>query len=196
MISVLHHHYMEKCMVMSIKRFRNLLLLLLVMIPLLGCAAFSYSTGMVNILNPRLTPTVVQISPGPGRSSSDGSQNQEELLIYLYSQANPAVVNITIYQQVQQEMVPVGTGSGFVYDDKGRIVTNAHVVQDAEQVDVTFSNGLIQSAKIIGIDLNSDLAIIQVDPFAIFMATSLEAMLKSKRTDSPKVIVGSVLRSL
>ena len=163
MISVLHHHYMEKCMVMSIKRFRNLLLLLLVMIPLLGCAAFSYSTGMVNILNPRLTPTVVQISPGPGRSSSDGSQNQEELLIYLYSQANPAVVNITIYQQVQQEMVPVGTGSGFVYDDKGRIVTNAHVVQDAEQVDVTFSNGLIQSAKIIGIDLNSDLAIIQVD---------------------------------
>lgn len=60
-------------------------------------------------------------------------------------------------------MVPVGTGSGFVYDDKGRIVTNAHVVQDAEQVDVTFSNGLIQKAKIIGIDLNSDLAIIQVD---------------------------------
>jgi 2-alkenal reductase len=72
-------------------------------------------------------------------------------------------VNIIIYKQVEQEIVPVGTGSGFVFDGKGRIVTNAHVVQGAEQVDVAFSNGSIRSAETIGMDRNSDLAVLQVD---------------------------------
>jgi len=133
------------------------------MAPLLGCSAFSYSTQAINSLNPRLTPTPFPISPPPDLFSTGTPQVEEDLLINLYRQSSPAVVNITVYQQVQQVMVPVGTGSGFVFDDKGRIVTNAHVVQDSEQLDVTFSNGLIRSAETIGIDRNSDLAIIQVD---------------------------------
>ena len=153
---------MKEVPFMRSKPFRTLLLLLLAAIPLFGCAAFSYSTRKANSFNPNLTPNTIQISPAPEKSYSSSSQDQEDLLINLYRQANPAVVNITIYQQVQQEIVPVGAGSGFVFDANGRIVTNAHVVQDAEQMDVTFSNGLIQSAETIGIDQNSDLAVIQV----------------------------------
>lgn len=148
---------------MNIKQFRNSILFVLAMTPLLGCAAFTNTTKSVNNLYPNLLPTATQTSPVQGKSSYTDPQNQEDLLINLYNQANPAVVNITVYQQAPQGIMPLGTGSGFVFDDKGRIVTNAHVVQDAVQMDVTFSNGLIQKAKIIGIDLNSDLAIIQVD---------------------------------
>jgi len=148
---------------MNTKQFRNSILLVLAMTPLLGCAAFTYTTKSINNLNPNLTPTTTQTLPVQGKSNSVNPQNQEDLLINLYNQANPAVVNITVYQQSPQGIVPVGTGSGFVFDDKGRIVTNAHVVQDAEQLDVTFFDGQIQSAETIGVDRNSDLAVIQVD---------------------------------
>lgn len=148
---------------MNIKQFRNSILLVLAMTLLLGCAAFTYTTKSINNLNPNLTPTATQTLPVQGKSSSANPQNQEDLLINLYNQTNPAVVNITVYQQTPQGIVPVGTGSGFVFDDKGRIVTNAHVVQDAEQLDVTFSDGQIQSAETIGVDRNSDLAVIQVE---------------------------------
>jgi 2-alkenal reductase len=133
------------------------------MTPLLGCAAFTYTTKSINNLNPNLTPTTTQTLPVQGKSNSVNPQNQEDILINLYNQANPSVVNITVYQQSPQGIVPGGTGSGFVFDDKGRIVTNAHVVQDAEQLDVTFSDGQIQSAETIGVDRNSDLAVIQVE---------------------------------
>lgn len=148
---------------MNIKQIRNSILFFIAITPLLGCAAFTYTAKSVNNLNPTLTPTATQTSPVQGKPSPDNLQNQEDLLINLYNQANPAVVNITVYQQAQQGIVPVGTGSGFVFDDKGRIVTNAHVVQDAEQLDVTFSDGQIQPAETIGIDRNSDLAVIQVE---------------------------------
>jgi len=145
------------------RRFRNLVLLVFGMFPLIGCATFNYSSQVIQkTLDLRLTPTAIQMSTPPGQIFTDTSKNEEDLLINLYRQTNPSIVNITIYQQVQQEMIPVGAGSGFVYDDLGRIVTNAHVVQDAEQVDVTFSNGMIRSAKTIGVDRNSDLAVIQV----------------------------------
>src|SRR5204862_2748314 len=52
-------------------------------------------------------------------------------------------------------------GSGFVYDNAGHVVTNAHVVQGADQVELTFSDGNILRAKVLGIDLDSDLAVLQ-----------------------------------
>jgi 2-alkenal reductase len=57
----------------------------------------------------------------------------------------------------------MGQGSGFLYDSDGHFVTNAHVVDGAEQVEVTFSDGTIQPARIVGQDLHSDLAVVKVD---------------------------------
>ncbi len=56
-----------------------------------------------------------------------------------------------------------GVGSGFVYDNKGHIVTNNHVVEDAEKIEVIFSDGVELKAKLIGTDKKSDIAVIQVE---------------------------------
>jgi S1-C subfamily serine protease len=59
-------------------------------------------------------------------------------------------------------------GSGFVYDDQGHIVTNDHVVNGAKIVDVTFVDGNTYTAKVIGTDPSSDLAVLQIiDNFSI-----------------------------
>ena len=88
---------------------------------------------------------------------------EQSALVDLYARANPSVVNITIYGEQNGQVVPLGQGSGFVNDHEGHIVTNAHVVDSAEQVEVTFSDGTILSADIVGGDLNSDLAVVKVE---------------------------------
>jgi serine protease Do len=56
-----------------------------------------------------------------------------------------------------------GVGSGFVYDDKGHIVTNNHVVEDAEKIEVKFSDGVEVKATVVGTDKQSDIAVIKVE---------------------------------
>jgi 2-alkenal reductase len=79
----------------------------------------------------------------------------EDRLIQLYQQANPAVVYIIAE--------PIGSGSGFVYDDQGHIVTNDHVVEGARSLEVVFASGERRAATLVGTDLDADLAVIQVD---------------------------------
>jgi 2-alkenal reductase len=62
--------------------------------------------------------------------------------------------------------MPQGIGSGFVYDNQGRIITNNHVVQDADELRVTFRDGTTVPAQLLGRDEPNDLAVIQVDPNA------------------------------
>ena len=88
--------------------------------------------------------------------------DEQSTLIELYQRVNPSVVNITIYASQSGQVVPLSQGSGFVFDDQGHVVTNAHVVQDAEQIDVTFSDGTVLSGEVLGVDLNSDLAVLKV----------------------------------
>jgi S1-C subfamily serine protease len=87
---------------------------------------------------------------------------EKNSLVEIYAQTNPSVVNVTIYSDQGGLVFPVGQGSGFVFDDQGHIVTNAHVVHGAEQVEITFADGSIRSAEVIGEDLNSDLAVVKV----------------------------------
>jgi len=56
-----------------------------------------------------------------------------------------------------------GVGSGFVYDDKGHILTNNHVVEGAEKISVTFHDGIEMPATVVGADEKSDVAVIKVD---------------------------------
>jgi 2-alkenal reductase len=89
---------------------------------------------------------------------------EDETLVQLYARVNPSVVNITIYTNVDQGgMLPASQGSGFVYDPEGYVVTNAHVVHGSDQIEVTFADGLIRKATLVGLDLNSDLAVVQVE---------------------------------
>jgi 2-alkenal reductase len=79
----------------------------------------------------------------------------EERLIELYRGANPSVVFIIARN--------LGSGSGFVYDDQGHIVTNHHVVEGARDLEVVFATGDRLPASVVGIDVDGDLAVIKVD---------------------------------
>jgi 2-alkenal reductase len=84
----------------------------------------------------------------------------EQILIDLYKQYNPAVVHIFV---VGEFGVNLGSGSGFVYDEAGHIITNNHVVADADNLEVAFADGARQSAAVVGTDVDSDLAVIKVE---------------------------------
>ena len=85
----------------------------------------------------------------------------------IYSTSLPSIVIIKVRQTVPgffQNQERTGQGSGFIWDTEGNIVTNYHVVASASIVDVEFADGSQYSASVIGLDPNSDLAIIKVNP--------------------------------
>ncbi len=88
------------------------------------------------------------------------------LLTNVYERVTPSVVNIDVtISEVNTETFSLdsASGSGFVYDSNGHIVTNAHVVNDADEIFVTFHDGFVAQAQLVGFDLYSDLAVIRVD---------------------------------
>jgi 2-alkenal reductase len=89
------------------------------------------------------------------------SPNLEEVgLSQVYQSVVGSVVNVT----VAGNRAPLGTGSGFVIDTDGHIVTNNHVVEDADYIEVSFVTGLRVEAELVGRDPGSDLAVVRVDP--------------------------------
>ena len=85
----------------------------------------------------------------------------------IYTTSLPSIVHIKVRQTVPgffQNQERTGQGSGFIWDTEGNIVTNYHVVASASIVDVEFADGSQYSASVIGLDPNSDLAIIKVNP--------------------------------
>ncbi|HEY0493581.1 MAG TPA: trypsin-like peptidase domain-containing protein [Candidatus Dormibacteraeota bacterium] len=80
----------------------------------------------------------------------------------IYAQASLGVVTITTQVQGRFGSSGQGTGSGLVVNAAGDIVTNAHVVSGAQQMQVTFSNGQTASATLVGINSGADLAVIHV----------------------------------
>jgi len=79
-----------------------------------------------------------------------------------------SVVNIAVttlaYDFFMNPVPQEGTGSGFVYDTEGHIVTNWHVIQDADEIQVAFADGTTLEAEMVGSDPANDLAVIKVDP--------------------------------
>lgn len=88
-------------------------------------------------------------------------------LTALYEQVNPGVVSIVVTKQgplsLQGQLIPQqGSGSGFIYDRR-HIVTNNHVVEDADDVEVVFFDGERREGSVVGTDVYSDLAVVRVD---------------------------------
>jgi S1-C subfamily serine protease len=104
-------------------------------------------------------------------SSSDDRLSAQEI----FDRAAPGVVYVRA-QSVQTAAasafeagggsgeLAVSTGSGFVLDDEGRIVTNAHIVSGVTDVQVTFANGQTVAAQVLGKDEETDLAVLAVSP--------------------------------
>ncbi len=118
---------------------------------------------------PPPTPTLAepQVSATPEQVTSASASALEAQVEAVYGQTGSAVVNITsvtyaydfFFNPVPQE----GTGSGFVYDDEGHIVTNYHVIENAEELSVTLADGETYSAEVVGEDPTNDLAVIRID---------------------------------
>jgi S1-C subfamily serine protease len=113
----------------------------------------------------------------------------EDALSSIYEKVNPSVVNIRVVQnnpttldnsgelpnlpfgipsipqnpQTPNQPYAQGLGSGFVWDNQGHIITNNHVIDGADKIEVTLSDGTILPAKLVARDPDSDLAVIQVD---------------------------------
>ena len=98
------------------------------------------------------------ISAAPAVLVSSDLISQQEALISLYESVSPGVVSIFVANQQGS-----GQGSGFVIDQDGHIVTNYHVVEGASYMEVSFSSGAKALAEVVGIDTDSDLAVIRVE---------------------------------
>jgi S1-C subfamily serine protease len=94
--------------------------------------------------------------------------DDESINVRIYRQASPAVANIltkaTEYDFFMDPVPVEGAGSGFVIDPRGYILTNFHVVQEAQSIEVVLGDQSKYSAKFIGADQRNDVALIKIDP--------------------------------
>jgi S1-C subfamily serine protease len=113
------------------------------------------------------TPVSVHALPAPAPAAG-GLDPTELENVRIYKEAAPAVANI-VTRAVQYDFffnpVPIeGAGSGFVIDTEGHILTNYHVVQGAQTIEVTLGDQSRYNAKYIGADERNDIALVQIDP--------------------------------
>lgn len=83
-------------------------------------------------------------------------------LVELFEKSESGVVRIDV-DKINSSLETGSLGSGFVFDDLGHIITNAHVVESASSVTITFLDGSQYNAQIIGLDKFTDIAVIKVE---------------------------------
>ncbi|HKF13598.1 MAG TPA: trypsin-like peptidase domain-containing protein [Gaiellaceae bacterium] len=142
-------------------------------------------------------PATVETPPATAASAPTVFKESDRLSVnQIYRDSAPGVVQITTTSVttvepdpflnpsgVPEEQRQQALGSGFVIDKSGHIVTNAHVVENAEEIEVSFSNRDSVEAKLVGRDLSTDLAVLKVDVDA-------QALTPLKLGDSDRVEVG------
>ena len=143
------------------------------------------------------TRTVVQQAPLARAGSDDGEGLTPA---EIYKRDGPGVVFITA-EVVQTEQSPFdiypterrgeSTGTGFVIDDKGSILTNAHVVDNARRVTVRFADGKTVPARLRGSDQSTDLALLQVDPKAAKLRPLTLGRSADVEVGDPTVAIGN-----
>jgi len=120
-------------------------------------------------------PTKVEALPLGGSSSAtpvsqrDAALTEDESInVRIYRQASPAVANIltkaTEYDFFMDPVPVEGAGSGFVIDGRGYILTNFHVVEGAQSIEVVLGDQTRYPAKFIGADQRNDVALVKIEP--------------------------------
>lgn len=111
---------------------------------------------------------VVQATPQPVAARGSLAEDEQNN-ISVFKAASPTTVNITTLQSTRSlfslnvNQVPQGTGSGFIWDDRGHIVTNFHVIQSANAARVTLSDHSTWTATLVGVFPDRDLAVLRID---------------------------------
>ncbi len=120
------------------------------------------------------------------------SDADEQINVRVYANVNRSVVNITSAAEATGlfgDESASGTGSGFVIDRNGDILTNFHVVESADSVQVTLYDGSTHDAKVVGVDASNDIAVIRVQAPA-------EKLVPVPLGDSSKLMVGQKVLAL
>jgi S1-C subfamily serine protease len=120
------------------------------------------ATPLASVDLPVSAPAFPTPTPLP-ESLIEEADAEELLLINVYQRVNPSVVNVEVSGEMPGGLTDFGSGSGFVIDLEGHIVTNRHVIVDADEVRVTFTDGAAYQAEVLGADPYSDIAVLRVD---------------------------------
>src|ERR1700676_1539990 len=104
-----------------------------------------------------------------------GLTDEETINVRIYRQAAPAVANVltkaTEYDFFMDPVPVEGAGSGFIIDKRGYILTNFHVVQEAQTIEVVLGDQSRYQAKFIGADQRNDVALLKIEPNGKNLAT-------------------------
>ena len=125
------------------------------------------SASLSNVCNQVMAQTGSASSAVAGTQLPRSSPSSHSPLNTIFKQVQSSVVQITSKIPLPtanpsnpQTQNATALGSGFVYDKQGHIITNNHVVGDAKIVEVTFLDGNRYTAKVIGTDIYSDIAVV------------------------------------
>ena len=136
----------------------------------------TYAPALMLVPSATAGPAFITRADAPESLNESSLVGDFEALADLYDSIAPSIVNIRVTSRESGIALPgfngqdgespllQSQGSGFVYDNDGHIVTNNHVVEDAESVLVIFHNGLWAEAKVVAADPQADLAVIEVTP--------------------------------
>jgi S1-C subfamily serine protease len=148
----------------------------------------------------RTTTTLVQQAPfGATSNANDGDTGLTAGDIYKRDAPGVVFIRSQIVQRTQspfdfglpQEQQGEATGSGFVIDKAGTILTNAHVVNGATKVTVQFQNKQSVDAKVLGKDESTDLALLQVDPAGLRLTPLTLGSSKGVQVGDPAIAIGN-----
>jgi len=157
---------------------------ILILLSLTASLAYLYAESRLQLAN---------LQSGAGTWSlkypfSGGNSLTPTQIFKIYERS---VVSIDTKKRSSIGLVPYNLGSGFVYDNLGNIITNNHVVEGSDVIRVTFNDGTVAKAKLVGRDPYSDLAVIRVD----VPAEQLEPVLFEDSTNlvvgEPVVVIGN-----
>ena len=121
------------------------------------------NAGFLPGISPRAASEPRTVTPR-GNLASD-----EQSTIEIFRKASPTVVHITTLTRRRDRLslnvteVPEGTGTGFLYDDAGHVVTNYHVIRSAQAAKVSLADNSSWTAKLVGYEPNKDLAVLKID---------------------------------
>ena len=120
-------------------------------------------------LSPAAAHAAAAAAAAPRVGVASALTAEEERTVALFREATPSVVFVTSLVRGTDPLtldaleLPQGSGSGFVWDDAGHVVTNLHVVAGAADVRVTLTDQSSYKARVIGFDDDKDIAVLQLD---------------------------------
>jgi serine protease Do len=124
------------------------------------------ATGPAPFLLQQARAQIQSSNDGAIMGADEGSNNNNNSLTFkeLFARAKDSVVQVTVRGTPLPFVnnLTLAIGSGFVFDRQGHIVTNNHVIYGGSNVTVTFSNGTIYTAEVVGADIFSDIAVLKV----------------------------------